>query len=107
MSDQNFDETETETEDTIPIPAHYKGYSWSGKKAYSHKDRRLSLSISEELYQRLNNCFEWGEKNRVLTRVLEWVCDKVEQHGIGALLYLLREADIDNLANFKKDEEGK
>lgn len=59
--------------------------------------RRVSIQVDEELYQRLNKLFEWGERNRVLVNVLEWVCEKIEAHGKNALVVLLREKDFNEL----------
>lgn len=67
--------------------------------------RRISVQVDEALFQRLNRCFEWGERNRVLTRMLEWLCEKVELHGKNALVVILREDDFGELVvmGVKKD----
>lgn len=65
--------------------------------------RKLGILIPVELYERVNKCFEWGERTRVLTRLLEWVVEKVEKHGKEALIILLREDKFEAL--LKKSEE--
>ena len=64
--------------------------------------RRISIQVDEELYQRLNRLFEWGERNRVLVNVLEWLCEKIERHGHNALVVLLREDKFDELVTMRK-----
>lgn len=68
--------------------------------------RRISIQVDEELYQRLSKCFEWGERNRVLTRMLEWLCEKVERHGKNALVVILREDDFGELVNMGVKKDG-
>ena len=58
----------------------------------------------EELYQRLNRLFEWGERNRVLVNVLEWLCEKIEKHGRNALVVLLREDKFDELVTMRRHD---
>lgn len=81
-------------------PEHYKK-----RRIRKPGMRQINIEVSEELYQRFNRCFEWGEKNRTLVKVLEWLCDKVERKGIHALLYLLRESNIDSLAKLEDGEK--
>lgn len=59
--------------------------------------RRISIQVDEALYQRLNNLFEWGERNRVLVNVLTWMCEKIERHGKKALIIFLRENNFNEL----------
>ena len=66
--------------------------------------RRISIQVDEELYQRLNRLFEWGERNRVLVNVLEWLCEKIERHGRNALVVLLREDKFDELVTMRKHD---
>lgn len=66
--------------------------------------RRVSIQVDEELYQRLNRLFEWGERNRVLVNVLEWLCEKIERHGRNALVVLLREDKFDELVTMRKHD---
>lgn len=66
--------------------------------------RRISIQVPEELYQRLGRCFEWGERNRALLRLIEWVCEKIEKHGKDALIIFLREDEFDKLVKMTKDE---
>lgn len=68
--------------------------------------RRISIQVDEELYQRLNRNFEWGERNRVLVNVLEWLCEKIEKHGHNALIVLLREDKFDELVSMRRLEDG-
>jgi len=68
--------------------------------------RRISTLVSEELYQRLQRNFEWGERNKVVHRVLEWLCEKIERHGRDALVLILREEDFTELANLKGGPNG-
>lgn len=65
--------------------------------------RRVSIQVDEELYQRLNRLFEWGERNRVLVNVLEWLCEKIEKHGRNALVILLREETFDELITMRRN----
>lgn len=67
--------------------------------------RRISIQVDEELYQRLQKCFEWGERNRVLVRVLTWLCEKIEKYGQNALVVLLREDKFDSLVKMR-DSDG-
>lgn len=70
--------------------------------------RKISIVIPQALYKRLDSLFERGERNRVLNRVIEWVCEKVESHGKEALIVLLREENFDSLvALHKKGKEKK
>ena len=66
--------------------------------------RRISIQVDEELYQRLNHLFEWGERNRVLVNVLEWLCEKIERHGRKALVVLLREDKFDELVRMRIED---
>lgn len=66
--------------------------------------RRISIQVDEELYQRLNRLFEWGERNRVLVNVLEWLCEKIEHHGRKALVVLLREDKFDELVRMRRED---
>lgn len=66
--------------------------------------RRVSIQVDEELYQRLNRLFEWGERNRVLVNVLEWLCEKIEKHGRNALVVLLREDKFDELVTMRRHD---
>ena len=66
--------------------------------------RRISIQVDEELYQRLNHLFEWGERNRVLVNVLEWLCEKIERHGRKALVVLLREDKFDELVRMRRED---
>lgn len=66
--------------------------------------RRISIQVDEELYQRLNRLFEWGERNRVLVNVLEWLCEKIERHGRKALVVLLREDKFDELVRMRGED---
>lgn len=66
--------------------------------------RRISIQVDEELYQRLNRLFEWGERNRVLVNVLEWLCEKIERHGRNALVVLLREDKFDELVAMRRHD---
>lgn len=64
------------------------------KDKLTHK---LGIIIPIDLYNRLSRCFEWGERTRVITRILEWTCEKVEKHGKEALIVFLREGDLSEL----------
>lgn len=66
--------------------------------------RRIAIQVDEELYQRLNRLFEWGERNRVLVNILEWLCDKIEKHGKNALILVLREDNFDELVRMVKTD---
>lgn len=66
--------------------------------------RRISIQVDEELYQRVNKLFEWGERNRVLVKVLEWLCEKIEKHGKNALIILLREENFNELITMRKED---
>lgn len=69
--------------------------------------RRITIQLTNEQYERLNGVFEWGERNRVLSNLIEWLCDKVEVHGKNALIILLREQKFEELVTMsKKKEEG-
>lgn len=68
--------------------------------------RKISIQVPEELYERLQKNFEWGERNRVLNKVLVWVCDKVERHGSNALIILLREDEFEALLQMRKSQNG-
>lgn len=71
--------------------------------AKEKSEYKIGVRISPELYKRLNKHFEWGEKSRIITHVLEWMCDKVEELGPGALMVFLRGGDL--LDIIKKEEE--
>lgn len=68
--------------------------------------RRITIQVTSDLYDRVWACFQWGERNRILVAMLEWLCDKVESHGNEALLLLLREQDFDSLVKMREDENG-
>lgn len=74
------------------------------KKTYN---RKVGFYVSEELYQRLNHLIEWGERTRVLTKLVEWLCDKIEKHGTSAYVVLLKEDEVDQLLETKKSKEQK
>lgn len=65
--------------------------------------RRISIQVDEELYQRVNHLFEWGERNRVLVNVLEWLCEKIEKHGKEALIVLLRDKHFEELVKMGRE----
>lgn len=69
--------------------------------------RKISIVIPQPLYKRLDSLFERGERNRVLNRVIEWVCEKIETHGKEALIVLLREENFDSLVALHKGKEKK
>lgn len=59
--------------------------------------KRIAVLVPIELYHRMNRCFEWGERNRTLVRMIEWLCEKIETHGQSALMLILREGHLDDL----------
>ncbi len=66
--------------------------------------RQLGMRVPEELYLRLQNNLEWGERNRIYIAVLTWVCDMIEKHGNNALIVFLRKPkDLASLIT--KEEE--
>jgi len=52
--------------------------------------RRISIPVSERLYQRFNSLIPWGERRSVVTILLEQLCEVVEKRGGDCLasLYL-------------------
>lgn len=68
--------------------------------------RKVGVIVPADLYDRLSRAFEWGERSRVLTRVLEWMCEKVEKHGKDALILFLREEDINAAVKMGTNLEG-
>lgn len=68
--------------------------------------RKLGVLVPVDLYERINKCFEWGERTRVLNKVLEWVVEKIEKHGKGALVILLREDNFDELLKTMEKKDG-
>lgn len=67
--------------------------------------RRITVQLTEEQYQKLTDIFEWGERGRVLSNLIDWICDKVDIHGKKALIILLREKKFEELLTMKKDRE--
>lgn len=45
------------------------------------KDRRLSIPLTEKLYQRFTK-FPWGERCKVVTALLEQLCDMAESSSV-------------------------
>lgn len=68
--------------------------------------QRITVTVPRSLYQRLLNNFEWGERGRIISLVLNWICDKVEAHGKNALVLLLREGDLDELVRMGVVKDG-
>lgn len=65
--------------------------------------RRISIDVSEDLYNRLNRVFEWGERNRALTGILEFVVRAMEEKGVEALAVFSRTGKYTDL--LKKDSD--
>lgn len=59
--------------------------------------KRVSIAVPTPIYERLNTTLQWGERNRILVRLIEWMLDKIEAHGKEALILLLRESDLNDL----------
>lgn len=70
---------------------------------YNH---RLSIVVPNDLYDRFYKQFEWGERNRVLVKVIEWIVNKIDEHGRDALFLLLREGDLDSLMKYGKQVQA-
>lgn len=75
------------------------------KKRYEGR-RRLSLDITEQLYDRLNKNFEWGERTKVVIGLLEYACDMVEKKGPEALAVFLRAGDFASLSRKVVEESS-
>lgn len=59
--------------------------------------RNLTVRVPNDFYDKLNETFEWGEKNRVILAVLEWVVEMIEKHGTEALIIFLRTKKYEDL----------
>lgn len=66
---------------------------------YNH---RLSIVVPNDIYERFYSQFEWGERNKVLVKVVDWITHKVEEYGQDALFLLLRDGDLDQLIKLSK-----
>lgn len=53
------------------------------------RDHRLSVLISEDMYQRLQKHFPWGTQAEIVRRVLELTLDKMERDGYNTISLLL------------------
>lgn len=76
------------------------------RKARDPYNKKISILVPMELYNRMTNCLEWGERNKVFLRVFEWMIEKIEKHGTEALILLLRENDMQKLVDMGIQKEG-
>lgn len=67
-------------------------------------NRRLSIVVPNDLYEKFYKHFEWGERNRVMVKVIEWIVNKVDEYGRDALFLLLRDGDLDQLVKLSQDQ---
>ena len=44
-------------------------------------ERRISVPVSEDLYQRFTKLLPWGERKNAMLVILEQLCDILEKHG--------------------------
>ncbi len=44
-------------------------------------NRRVSIPVSEKLYQRFTNSLQWGERTNVMVILIEQLCDIMEREG--------------------------
>lgn len=70
-------------------------------------NKKISILVPMPLYNRMTNCLEWGERNKVFLRVFEWVVEKIEKHGVEALALLLREDDMQKLVDMGISRQSK
>lgn len=56
------------------------------------RNRRLSIPVSEDLYQRFTRSLPWGERTNVVIVLLEQLCEVMEKEGMQGLakIYLGR-----------------
>lgn len=67
--------------------------------------KRISIAVPVNIYNRLNKTLQWGERNRILLRLIEWMLDKIDNHGKDALILLLRESDLNDLLKMGLDSK--
>jgi len=56
------------------------------------KTRRISIPVTEELYQRFTKKLPWGQRTNIMTLIFEQLCDIMDKEGKAALasIYLGR-----------------
>lgn len=67
--------------------------------------RRVSIDVSDELYDKLSEVFRWGERNDSLVRLLEWVVKKHEGSDPTAFYAVCRSGQFDVLLK-EKEKHG-
>ena len=50
---------------------------------------RITIDVDEALYRRVYKAFEWGDRNKVMRKVLEQVVTAVETGGQIVIFYIL------------------
>lgn len=45
------------------------------------KTRRISIPVTEELYQRFTHTLPWGQRTNIMTIIFEQLCDAMETQG--------------------------
>lgn len=68
-------------------------------------NRKISILLPEDLAVRLDRLFERGERNKVMVRVISWMCDKIERFGNDALILFLREDDLGKVVKMGAEEK--
>lgn len=68
-------------------------------------NRKISILLPEDLAIRLDRLFERGERNKVMVRVISWMCDKIERFGNEALILFLREDDLGKVVKMGAEEK--
>jgi hypothetical protein len=50
---------------------------------------RISVPISDKQFQRIQKIFPWGTQAAVVRRVMDLLCDRIEQEGVVVIELLI------------------
>lgn len=71
-----------------------------------HRDRRISVPISESTHRRLQKAFPWGTQAEAIRRVIEILLTAIEKDGYNTI-YRLISGDYNPLEGLPKAKEDK
>lgn len=68
--------------------------------------KKICFDLPIDTYNRLDKVLAWGERNRVMVHIVEWMLEKIDKHGQIALLLFLRNGDLSSICNLPEKEDG-
>lgn len=70
---------------------------------------RISITLPEELKNRLTEAIPWGMQNRVFCVIVEDLVSLIEKHGINLVIYAFseRELTLDKMCRLNIEKENR